>query len=175
MLIPVLETARLLLRPFTQADVDPLHAILSDREVIRYLPDTTPPSRERVVDFVDRQIAHWHDRGFGWWGVEYQGRPQLLGWAGLAYLPATGEVEVAYLLTKAAWGQGIATEAARACVAYGFERIGLRQIIALVHPENAASRRVILKLGMAFVDEAHYFGIDVHRYALEREVWEATH
>jgi RimJ/RimL family protein N-acetyltransferase len=59
-------------------------------------------------------------------------------------------------------------------VAYGFERVGLKQIIALVHPENVASRRVILKLGMVFVDEAHYFGIDVHRYALERGAWDAA-
>jgi ribosomal-protein-alanine N-acetyltransferase len=174
MLIPVLETPRLLLRPFTEADIEALHVILSDREVIRYLPSTAPPSRERVSDFVDQQIAHWHDHGFGWWGVEYRGRPRLLGWAGLTYLPETGEVEVAYLLTMSAWGQGLATEAARACVAYGFERIGLRQIIALVHPENVASRRVIQKLGMAFVDEAHYFGIDVHRYALEHRSWKAA-
>ena len=59
-------------------------------------------------------------------------------------------------------------------MAYGFERVGLRQIVALVHPENVASRRVILKLGMVFVDEAHYFGIDVHRYALERSAWDGA-
>ena len=168
MIVPTLATPRLTLRPFTEDDAEPLHRILSDREVIRYLPNTEPPPLDRVQSFVARQLKHWDEHGFGWWAIEPRARQELIGWSGLTFLPETGEVEVAYLLNKPVWGQGLATEAATTCVRYGFETVGLERIIALVHPENAASQRVIRKLGMSFVDRSHYFGIAVDRYSLKR-------
>jgi len=75
---------------------------------------------------------------------------------------------VAYLLSKAYWGQGLATEGARAGLQYGFEVLGLDQIVGLVHPENRASQRVLEKLGMSFVDRSHYFGLELLRYRLDR-------
>ena len=73
---------------------------------------------------------------------------------------------------KAFWGHGLATEAAQVSLQYGFETLKLESIVAIVHPENGASRRVIEKLGMEFVDQNHYFGMDVYRYSLDRSSYD---
>jgi ribosomal-protein-alanine N-acetyltransferase len=93
----------------------------------------------------------------------------------LQFLPETDEIEVAYLLGKLYWGQGLATEAALAGLRYGFQVLELETIVAIVHPENAASRRVIEKLGMPFAEHAHYFGMDVCRYVMERASFDRRH
>lgn len=94
-------------------------------DVIRYLPTTEPPPRDRVHHFVLDQINHWHERGYGWWAVEPRSQKRLIGWNGLRYLPETDESEVAYLLEKAWGGQGLAIEGPKASVRYGFETIGM--------------------------------------------------
>jgi len=97
MKIPTITTARLILRPFTIEDVDPLHHILGEEDVLRYFPNPNPPSRERVQKMIAAQLAHWQEHGFGWWAVELCSRHGLIGWSGLQFLSETKEVEVAYL------------------------------------------------------------------------------
>jgi len=161
-------TSRLLLRAFTDEDVDPLHHILGDEDVLRYFPNTDPPSRDKVQKMVSGQLKHWGEHGYGWWAVELRTESKFIGWCGLQYLRETEEVEVAYLLGKAYWGQGLATEGARASLRYGFEELGLESIVGIVHPGNVASQRVLEKLGLRFVEQAQYFGMDCYRYAIER-------
>jgi ribosomal-protein-alanine N-acetyltransferase len=177
MSIPTITTPRLVLRPFADDDAPALHQILSVPGVLRYFPNTQPPPLEKVHKLVSHQLQHWHEHNLGWWAVEPRQEKVFIGWCGLQYLPETDETEVAYLLAKPYWGQGLATEGARASLRYGFETLELEIIIGLVHPENIASQRVIEKLGMPFTNEARYFGIDVYRYALNRSDFkpESTH
>ena len=171
MKIPTITTARLILRPFVEADAGPLHRILNEEDTLRYFPNPDPLPLERVQKFVTRQLAHWDEHGFGWWAVEPRephGRQELIGWNGLQFLPETGEIEVGYLLSKAHWGKGFATEGGLASLEFGFQALGLENIIAIVHPGNKASIRVIEKLGMSLVDRTNYFGMDVLRYILDR-------
>lgn len=168
MRIPTITTARLILRAFTEEDVDPLHHILHEKDLLRYFPNPNPPARNRVQKFVADQLKHWDVHGYGWWAVQPRSEKVLIGWCGLQFLPETEEIEVGYLLGKAFWGQGLATEAAQASLQYGFENHKLERIVAIVHPENIASQRVIEKLGMSFVDQARYFGMDCYHYAIER-------
>jgi RimJ/RimL family protein N-acetyltransferase len=168
MRIPTLTTTRLTLRPFTAADVDPLHHILCEKGVLRYFPKPDPPARERVERLIAHQLEHWEKHGYGWWAVELRSQSGLIGWNGLQFLPETGEVEVGYLLAKALWGQGLATEGARASVQYGFEQLGLETIVGIVHPDNVASRHVLEKVGMAFTHRARYFGMGCFHYAIRR-------
>lgn len=165
--IPTVETERLVLRPFTETDALPLHGILGVEGVLRYFPSTEPPSLEQVQRLVVQQLKHWQEHDLGWWAVEPQHKPELIGWCGLQYLPETDQVEVAYLLRKDQWGQGLATEAAKASLQFGFGVLNLETIIALVHPENLASRGVIEKLDMSFVDKLHLWGIDLYRYSID--------
>ena len=166
--IPKVETQRLILRSLGDADIDPLHHVFCGEGVLRYFPRSDPPSREQVKKMIAGQIEHWEKHGYGWWAVDCRARNRLIGWCGLQYLPGTDEIEVAYLLAQPFWGQGLATEAARAALRFGFEDLGLDRIVAIVHPENAASRRVAAKLGMSFVECAEYFGMDCCRYQMSR-------
>lgn len=169
--IPTITTARLILRPFVEADAGPLHRILNEKDILRYFPNPDPLPLERVRKFVARQIAHWDENGYGWWAVEPReprSGQEMIGWDGLQFLPETGEIEVGYLLSKAHWGKGLATEGGLASLQFGFQTLGLESIIAIVHPDNKASQRVIEKLGMSLVDRNNYFGMDCFRYILDR-------
>lgn len=166
MKIPTITTARLTLRAFTETDIDPLHSILGEKDILRHFPRTDSPSRDRVAELIAHQLKHWEELGYGWWAVELRSQNGIIGWNGLQLLPETKEVEVGYLLSKAFWGQGLATEGARASVQYGFEYLGLEAIIGITHPENIASQRVLEKLGMSFDGRAHYFGMDCFHYSI---------
>jgi len=166
--IPTVTTPRLILRAFTPDDDVPLHRILGEEDILRYYPNPNPPPLERVRKFIERQLAHWETHGFGWWAVVLNGHEELIGWNGLQFLPETGEIEVGYLLSKPFWGQGLAPEGAYAALVFGFETLNLERIIGLVHPDNVASRRVLEKIGMSFIDRASYFGMEVCRYRIER-------
>jgi ribosomal-protein-alanine N-acetyltransferase len=165
--IPTLTTARLRLRPFTAQDADALYRILHEEGVLRYFPRPEPPPQEWVEHFVADQLGRWERDGFGLWAAELRATRKLIGWAGLQDLPETDEIEVGYLLGKAHWGQGLATEAALASLEYGFETLKLRQIVAIVHRENLASQRVVEKLGLRRDCEAEYWGMPAFRYVTE--------
>jgi|WetSurMetagenome_2_1015567.scaffolds.fasta_scaffold79458_2 RimJ/RimL family protein N-acetyltransferase/GNAT superfamily N-acetyltransferase len=162
--IPTLTTSRLTLRPFTEADVEPLHGILNEDGILRYFPRPDPPDRARVERLITGQLRHWEEHGLGWWAVELRATGELLGWNGLQYLPDTEEVEVGYLLSRRHWGQGLATEGAQASLRFGLETLRLGSIVGIVHPENIASQQVLTKAGLTFINEADYFGMHVCRY-----------
>ena len=164
--IPIIKTSRLILRAFTKEDIAPFHHILSEKKVVRYFPKSTPPSLEGVENMLTEQLKHWAKYGYGWWAVEAQIESKFIGWCGLQYLPETREVEVAYLLNQSYWGKGLATEGAQASLKYGFDELGLKNIVGIVHPENGASQRVLEKLGMEFTEETQYFGMDCYHYLI---------
>lgn len=172
MRIPAITTPRLILRAFTEEDVDPIHRILSGKDVLRYFPRTDPPSRGQVRRMILGQLKHWRERGFGLWAVERRSKRELIGRSGLQYLPQTEEVEVDYLLSRAFWGKGFATEAAQASLQYGFEELGLESVVGIVHPEHKASQRVLEKLGMRLAQRTQYFGMDCYQYVIERSSYD---
>jgi ribosomal-protein-alanine N-acetyltransferase len=142
---------------------------MGEKDVLRYFPKQDPPSRDRVQKIVSSQLGHWAEHGYGWWAVVPRGEIELIGWAGLQYLPETDEIEVAYLLGKPHWGRGLGTEAARASLNFGFDELGLACVVGIVHPENTASQRVLEKLGMSLVERTHYFGMDCYRYTIKAD------
>ena len=168
--IPNIETARLLLRPFTVADLDDYaQLIFADADVMRYLPKRDLPPRARAERTIAVFDDHWSQRGYGVWAATDKITGQLIGHCGLNFVPEAGEVEVLYALRKDRWGQGLATEAVRASVRFGFEHADLARLIALAVPENIGSRRVLEYLGFAYEKDAHYFGLDLVYYVLHRE------
>lgn len=163
-------TARLSLRQFTPDDTDDLFQILSVPGVLQYFPQPDPPERQRVERLISGQIKHWGDHGYGWWAVERSADGKLLGWSGLQYLPETDEVEIGFLLGKPYWGNGLATECGQAGLEFGFDTLGLEEIVGIVHPDNLSSQRVLEKIGLKFVDRAEYFGMDCFRYKIVRKI-----
>ena len=139
-----LRTSRLLLRPWCDEDVAAFAELSADPAVMEYLVP--------LPDWVARTRAHWDEHGFGQWIVEIPGEASFIGVVGLAVVSYeahfTPAVEVAWRLARAYWGRGYATEAARVSLDYGFEKLGLREVVALTVPANQRSRRVMERLGM---------------------------
>ena len=165
--IPILSTHRLILRPFRPEDAPALHTILSEKDILQYYPSTEAPTLEQTKKFITRQLGHWKEHGFGWWAVTLRDSRALLGWNGLQYLPETDEIEVGFLLSKAYWRKGFATEGAIASLQYGFDELKLDAVVGIVHPQNVASQKVLKKGGLRFTREDEYFGMQVQRYEVE--------
>jgi ribosomal-protein-alanine N-acetyltransferase len=147
---PVLLTPRLTLRGWRPADREPFAALNADPEVRRHFPGTL--ARAESDALADRIEAHFARHGFGAWAVEIVDVAPFVGYVGLA-VPAfqaafTPCVEIEWCLARDRWGQGYATEAARAAAHYGFETLRLPELLAFTVPGNLASRRVMEKLGM---------------------------
>jgi RimJ/RimL family protein N-acetyltransferase len=161
-----LRTARLLLRPWRDADVAAFEELNADPEVMEFL---------RVLpDWADRARAHWETHGFGQWVVEIPGTASFIGVVGLNSIsyPAhfTPAVEIAWRLARAYWGRGYATEAARAALDYGFEKLGLAEIVATTVPANRRSRQVMERLGMTRAPEDDFAHPRVPEGSLKRHV-----
>ena len=161
-----IETARLLLRMFTLDDLDDLAPIFGDPDVVRYLGEGKPASREETETALISIIKHWERHGFGRWAVVHKEHRRLIGYGGLRSLYDTPEV--VYLLAKEYWGMGLATEIAKACLRYGFETHHFDRIVAIVKPENMASRRVLAKVNMKYEMETSYYNINVVQYTISR-------
>ena len=169
MLLPI-ETRRLVIRSFTPADAPALHdRVFGVPEVMAYIPRGASPSLERTRGVIERFIRHERENGFGLWAVELRETAELIGDCGLFLLEGQGpEVEVAYHFGKEWWGHGYATEAAGACLAFGFGELRLPEIIAICYPEHTASRRVMEKCGMRYAGHAPYYGLDLAKYVATR-------
>lgn len=146
---PERHTRRLVLRAFGDADRDPFAALNRDPEVVRHLQG--PLSRERSDAFVDRIDACWRERGYGLWALELAATGELLGYTGLwpaDFLPSGPGVEVGWRLRRSAWGHGYAPEAAHEALRFGFEEVGLDEIVSFTAVGNTASLRVMEKIGL---------------------------
>jgi [ribosomal protein S5]-alanine N-acetyltransferase len=168
MMIPTLTTEHLTLRGFSDVDSDALNKILSGQDVLQYFPTTTPSTKEGAQNMIARLLRHWDDKGYGLWAIIKSDTGELFGRAGLQYIAETDEVEVDYILGREFWGQGYATEVATASLQFGFDQLGIDQIVGIVHPENLASQRVLQKIGMIYIETTEYFGMTCQRYKKER-------
>jgi ribosomal-protein-alanine N-acetyltransferase len=169
MTFPTITTTRLTMRPLVLKDASALQRIYQAEGVLRYFPSPVPPPLEKVQKFIQNQSSHWREHGYGNWALALKDGGELIGWAGPQFLPETGETEIGYLLARPFWGYGYATEAARASLYFIFSNFDIPQVIALVHPENAASRHVLEKCGLALLDRKVYFGMEMCRYTIERD------
>ena len=143
-------TTRLTLRSFTLDDIDVYHAaIYNDPDVTRYLPGGTVRSKKATKSIIEYYIEHEQTHGYTVWAVLHNQTNNLVGHCGLVHvLDSPEDVELVYAVRQDLWGQGLATEAARASLQYGFETAKLEEILAFAYPPNKASERVMQKLGM---------------------------
>jgi RimJ/RimL family protein N-acetyltransferase len=185
---PPLETERLLLRPWRPEDVSPYALIIRDREVMRYLgaglgygvKRMGASLLARVSEMEARRaiaslIRHWSRHGYGEWAVEEKATGALLGNIGLKYQPdwvaEPARVEIGWLLARGAWGRGLASEGARAGVAFAFESRGIDRVISIAVPENRRSVRVMERIGLELQGQTRWRGGEVVWYAIDRGAW----
>jgi RimJ/RimL family protein N-acetyltransferase len=180
-----LTTDRLLMRRWRESDREPFAAMNADPAVMEHFPALM--TREQTLEFIDRISPVIDERGWGLWALEVRDTGQFIGFTGLS-VPSfeahfTPAVEVGWRLMKEAWGNGYATEAARAALAYGFGPAGLDEIVSFTATTNLPSQRVMQRTGMTH-DEAGDFNHprlpDGHRlqrhvlYRISRARREAT-
>ena len=152
-----METPRLLLRPFGPGDAESIHPIYADPVVMRYVA-TGPMADLSVTErLLQDYEAHQKRLGYSFWAVIERSSGELIGDSGLYRTPA-GEVELGYTLGLPWWGRGYATEAASAWLSCAFGPLGISEVVALAEPANAASMRVLEKLGMRRTGERIAFG-----------------
>ena len=173
---PVIETERLRLRGFTAEDKPDYAALRADPDVVRFLPggEALVPFAEEIADSRITAFRQGWSAGFGVWAVEEKATGRFLGQTGLARLERSSDVEILYALARGGWGRGYAREAARAAVAFGFERVGLPRLTAFVVPENTGSCRVLEAVGFTATGESTYNGFTVAGYVLTAEDWMAN-
>lgn len=160
----ILETGRLLLREMTGGDFPALCRMLQDADVMYAYEHAF--SNEEAWDWLRRQQARYQEDGFGLWAVVEKCSGEMVGQCGLTWqdcgYPAP-VLEVGYLLERATWHRGYATEAARACRDYAFDRLGTGEVFSIIRDSNLPSQRVARRNGMEvrgmFVK--HYYGVEM--------------
>lgn len=148
-----IETDRLYLRAWQPSDIDPFAELCADPEVMRFFPDVM--SREKSKELIARCIEKQEQDGFCMAPIEIKETGEFLGFVGLnrptyaAPLPFDPCVEIGWRLKQSSWGKGYASEAAIAWLRFGFETIGLEEIVAFTIPANKPSQKVMERIGMS--------------------------
>lgn len=167
--IPVLTTERLWLRALRASDFDDYAAMKADPEVVQYLVGAGGPwDSGRSWRHLAFLIGHWQLGGVGMWVVEHQETRQFVGVVGFAEPAGWPGFELAWTLARRWWGNGFATESARAALSYGFETLRKRHVISLIHPENLASIRVAERIGEKLEARIDHFGTEMLCYGIDR-------
>ena len=182
----ILKTARLVIRQFTEDDVDNLFSLNSDPQVMRYLTGGRPTPREEIRDRIIPFHLSAYDRldRLGTWAAESAATGEFLGW--FHFRPGHGsddltDIELGYRLRRSTWNKGYATEGSRALVSMGFTDLDVERVFALPMAANTASRRVLEKCGLTLVRTTPYEGADAiegsehgeAEYALTKPEWES--
>ncbi|HXG67208.1 MAG TPA: GNAT family N-acetyltransferase [Blastocatellia bacterium] len=164
-----IETARLRMRPCTPDDVDELHRLWTDPGVRKYLWDDAVIPRETAEEVVNVSMETFSTRGFGFWVVMLREEQAIIGFCGFRLFDDPPEVEILYGIYPEYWGQGLATEAAKAMIRCGFEEHGFARIWAGADPPNAASFRVMKRSGMKYAKQIRVGELDAIYYEIRRQ------
>jgi [ribosomal protein S5]-alanine N-acetyltransferase len=162
----VLETRRLTLRSAEPADLDAMQALYGDEETMRWIgAGDGVRTREQTARGIRRMIEHQESHGYSIWAVVDRSSGEVIGNCGLVLVEWEGpDVELAYMIRRDRWGEGIATEAAAASLKHGLGPLGLERVIGLAYPENVASHRVMEKAGMTRIGMVTAYGARMVRF-----------
>jgi ribosomal-protein-alanine N-acetyltransferase len=165
----MLETKRLLIRPFTPDDLASLINFRTDPRVSKYLGGGEMQNPKALKSRLDFYIGCYEKHGFGMCAMIWKDSGEMIGASGLQPLENSEDIEVGYSLSYDFWGKGLATECAKAWLKFGFNEVGLDRIVAVAQPENKASWHVMEKLGMKFEKNEKHYGFDCVFYAISKK------
>lgn len=171
MLIPQLETQRLILRAFCETDLDAYAEMSAEPKVMRYIGNGQTLSRSEAWRSLATMLGHWQLRGYGMWALEERLSGVMIGRVGFWQPEGWPGFEIGWTLRQAYWGHGYATEGARVAMAYAFSKLRQSHVISLIRPENSASIRVAQKLGEKLEGTTEILGKEAVIYGISREDW----
>lgn len=149
----ILETPRLTLRRFTEADAPLIFDLNSDPAILKYLHEFPLIDEKDALRILREIIFPQYENNLGRWAVIIKETGEFIGWCGLKHRPELNEIDLGYRFKKTSWGNGYATEAAKHVLRYGLEILKLKEITGRAHVENIASLKVLEKIGMKFIKE----------------------
>lgn len=165
----MIETDRLIIRPFTTDDLGKLIEMRSDPDVNKYLGGTRLQNPGSIAKRLNVYVSTQEKYGFSACAVLWKETGEMVGWGGLMPLEESGDIEVGYGFIKRFWGIGLGTELSRAWLEYAFNDAGLERIVAVAVPENFASRHIMEKVGMRYEKNAIHYDEDCVFYAITRD------
>jgi ribosomal-protein-alanine N-acetyltransferase len=171
------ETERLVLRPWTYADLEPFAELCSDPFAMRFITGGEPIPRAAIGELSARSVRMWEEHGFGPWAVTEKRNGSWIGRIGLNLLhdwPEPHRWEIGFELIPRSWGCGLATEGAREGLRFGFREVKLERIIGVTAADHRAARRVMEKCGLSFRGETRFRGARVAWCALDRERFDSS-
>lgn len=167
-IMDTLQTERLILRMFREADFEQHALICADAEVTKYLGEGRPLSRYEAWRSMAAILGHWQLRGYGPWAVEERATGNFIGRIGFFNPEGWPGFELGWVLGRDSWGKGYASEGARRALDYAFTEMGRDHVISLIHPENTASIKVAERLGEKVEGQTELFDHAVLIYGISR-------
>ena len=167
-----IQTDRLYLRPFADADLDNLHQLWTQPGVRRYLWDGEVIPRERTMSIIQASRASFEAHGFGLWSAFSRSNQAMIGFCGFWHFHEPPQLELLYGFAPSHWRQGFATEAAKAMIRYGFEELLFERIEASTDAANVVSVKVMKGVGMSFWKREQTNGLTIY-YVIKRDAFQA--
>ncbi len=171
----VIETERLILRPFTLDDAEASFSMSQNPEVMKFLGGVDHGTVEEHREMLRKSvITDYEKHGFGRHAVIHKETNEYMGFTGLKYVIELDEVDIGYRLNHQFWRQGYGYESTLPCVDFAFNELGLDRIVSLAKVENIASTALMKKLGLTYEKEVHIYDEDAVYYALDKSDWLKT-
>jgi ribosomal-protein-alanine N-acetyltransferase len=172
-----IETERLILRELRETDVEDYFEMDSNPEVHRYLGNNPIKTLEQALENINNIRKQYIDNGIGRWATIEKSSGNFIGWSGLKYITEDWNnhinfFDVGYRLMPNYWGKGYATESSKAALEFGFNTLNLTEIIGTANEENHASRRVLEKCGLKFIEKFVWNNIKCDWLKITKREWE---
>ncbi len=168
----IIETERLILRPFTLDDAEASFNMSQDPEVMKFLGGIDNGTVEEHREMLRKSVITDYEKyGFGRHAVIHKETNEFMGFTGLKYVIELDEVDIGYRLNHKFWRQGYGYESALPCVGFAFNELGLDRIVSLANIDNIASTALMKKLGLTYEKEVHIYDDDAVYYALNKSDW----
>jgi ribosomal-protein-alanine N-acetyltransferase len=171
-----IETERLCLRNLSNKDSQGIFEMDSDPEVQKYLGNHPIKTISEATDYIENAQKEYKKYGTGRWAVIEKETGDFIGWCGLKFISTEINLksefyDIGYRFIKKYWGKGYATESALACLNYGFENLGQKEIFAFAESNHLASKKILRKIGMTEMNEFEYDNISHVFYKISNENW----
>ncbi len=163
----LIQTPRLILRRFKEEDLPDYAPILQDERVSKWLGTGVKKNYQDVEHLLRRFEKHWLEKNYGVWAILLKESQRIIGHCGIQDLDTEGNIELLYALHPAKFGQGYATEAAGAVIAFVKDNLPLSRLCGITYPANEDSRRVLEKLGFLYQGTREFFGMEFSYFELD--------